>query len=59
MINLIALYSEKTGSVTEVRAVDVISLDLSKAFSTASTTASQTDEVLATQTDREVGLETG
>ncbi|KAK4817913.1 hypothetical protein QYF61_002754 [Mycteria americana] len=36
LINLIAFYSEKTGSVNEVRAVNVTYLDLSEAFSTAS-----------------------
>lgn len=36
LINLIAFYSEKNGSVKELRAVDVIYPDLSKAFSTAS-----------------------
>jgi len=59
LINLTAFYSEKTGSVNVVRAEDVICLDLSKAFTQPPTTASQTDEVLATQMDSEVGLKTG
>lgn len=36
LINLIAFYSEKNGSVNEARAVDVTYPDLNKAFSTAS-----------------------
>lgn len=36
LINLIAFYSENTGSVNEARAVDVTYLYPSKAFSTAS-----------------------